>query len=182
MARNWPRTNFELVAAPSRYKPQPGDVFFCKTKKMGRIVLGRVVHDRCSMFGGDGNEYLLYFYRRQPKHIDRVRHPLKPILLIPPVVADVGGWRRGTFRTIANWPLLPCERLPKHWFMESSADLTPTPDHPWAEFCDEFQHRRRGHPKKGEYWTHSGLANFAAIDNKLSEALGMRSVAGWVWK
>lgn len=155
-----------IVLKPTRVKPKPGDLFVCNMRGE-RWIAGRVIHDQANMFGGGGNEVLLYFYSMHVTDPGKLRPPFEPELLIPPVVTNTAAWRDGVFKTIANYPLFPEERLPRHYFRTSitAADGDPV-------FVDEFD-VPGPRPAPGDYWDGAGLDSYAGIDIVLSRALGI---------
>lgn len=159
------------VIEPSRKRPRAGDLFV--VRMANRWIAGRVIHLDCRMMSHrGGNEPLLYFYNLVFEDPFDVRPPLRPTLLIAPIVTNMLGWRYGYFKTIANFPLQPEERLPRHYFLQS---VGLEWDHPKAVFCDEFQIPAE-RPPPGQYWTTSGLASYRYIDDRLSEAVGIQPV------
>jgi hypothetical protein len=172
MPRQLPPTNM-IVLKPTRRKPVAGDLFVCNMRGE-RWVAGRVVHTNCRMMSReDGIEALLYFYRMMIADPAALRPPLKPDLLIPPIITNFLGWRHGYFQTLGNYPLAREERLPRHYFLQSCYPVGA--DDPRAVFCDEYG-ERSPRPERGEYWGGSGLSSYRWIDDRLSEALGIPCV------
>ncbi|MFG0285197.1 MAG: Imm26 family immunity protein [Phycisphaerales bacterium JB039] len=151
-----------IVLKPSRRKPKSGDLFVCNMRGE-RWIAGRVIHNRCKMMSGTGNEFLLYFYRMQVSDPVMLRPPFKPDLLIPPIITNALGWRIGLFETLGNYPLQPEEVLGKHYF--SSIWVDP-------KYCDEFGDASPP-PGPGDYLGEGGLSGYANVDTDLSKALGM---------
>jgi hypothetical protein len=172
MKKQLPPTNM-IVLEPSRTKPRAGDLFVCNMRGE-RWIAGRVVHLNCRMMSReDGGEPLLYFYNIQVPDPATLRPPFKPDLLIPPIITNFLGWRRGYFKTLGNYPLTPEERLPRHYFLRSLLPITW--DHPDASYCDEFSNPSP-RPSPGEPWKGSGLSGYLYIDELLSEAIGIPPV------
>jgi hypothetical protein len=117
-----------VVLKPSRRKPKSGDLFVCNMRGE-RWIAGRVMHNRCKMMSGTGNEFLLYSYRMQVSDPVMLRPPFGPDLLIPPIITNALGWRLGLFETLDKSPLEPEEVLAKHYFSTIWVD---------PRYCDEL--------------------------------------------
>lgn len=164
-----PATNM-AVLKPSRKKPRPGDLFVVNMRGK-RWIAGRVIHLDCRMMSSEvGHEPLLYFYKVPVSNPQSLRPPFKPDLLIAPIITNFLGWKHGYFMTVGNWPFEEGERFARHWFVNSYYPLKW--GDPQAVYCDEYG-SDVGQPPAGYMGRGAGLCSYRAIDDHLSEAIGM---------
>lgn len=106
-----------MVIRPSRHKPQVGDLFVLNMLGK-RWIAGRVIRTDADALVPN-SDLLLYFYRVEPTGPDNIATPIKPDLLIPPILSSALGWRRGYYMHIRNNPLQAQELLPRHVFEDN---------------------------------------------------------------
>lgn len=156
-----------MLLRRSRHRPAVGDVFALSILGT-RWVIGRVIRtDACFM----GESPLLYFYQHKARP-EQVRTPIAPELLIAPVVTNRLGWVRGFYVHLFNAPLQPSEILLRHVF-----GIPPAENAPVTEFVDEYN-VPTGPPDPGQHLGWAALWSYRAIDDMLSNALGIPPKAG----
>ncbi len=76
-----------MIIRPSRHRPEVGDLFALNMQ--GKTwVAGRVIRINAKGLGPMTNENLLYFYRHEVSDPEAIRTPLRPALLIAPVMTN----------------------------------------------------------------------------------------------
>lgn len=154
-----------MVIRPSRHKPQVGDLFVLNMLGK-RWIAGRVIRTDADALVPN-SDLLLYFYRVEPTGPDNIATPIKPDLLIPPILSSALGWRRGYYMHIRNNPLQAQELLPRHVFEDN---LFPKGDP--RRFCDEYR-KPVAPPEPGLPSGPFGMFGYSAVDTLLSHALGI---------
>lgn len=143
---------------PSRKRPKVGDIFEVEFDA-GRLA-GRVIRTDALVFEDAPGLNLLYFFRDLA-----VAHDVKTMrlttdnLLIPPVLTNNIGWRRGYFQTIGNRPLGAGEAFAQHCF-DAYGD----------GYFDEYGQQL---PKPVQPVGMQGVHSFLTIEHELSVALGL---------
>jgi hypothetical protein len=175
-----------MVIKPSRHRPAVGDIFVLNMLG-SRWIAGRVV----STTAGFGSEFpLLYFYKAEFADPEAFATPIKPDLLIAPVVTNYLAWRQGYYLHLRNEPLRADELLSRHVFESSLFPLddsrryedehgkptNPPPHGPPTGFDGKLKSWFRpwqpaSSPAIPVGWT--GIWNYAAIDVWLSWTLGI---------
>lgn len=112
-ARSWPQEDGALILKRSRTPAAPGDLIAVNLRGR-RWVAGRVVCTDATVLGT--GEYVVYFYDMDVPDPLELRPPIKPKLLIPPVLGGKRGWTTGSIVTLGNAPLQPEELLTRHIF------------------------------------------------------------------
>lgn len=148
--------------SPSRRPPKVGDVFLMRLKDVnlrGRVVSTSARSDSFS----EPNCVLLYIYKNTASD-DTIPTPAElspPILLIPPVITNAVGWRRGYFRTIGNVELDASQKLAHHVFRDPVS----------GSFYDE-----NSQPTQSDAVNHltgiQVLKSYVTIEDSISQALG----------
>ena len=148
------------VLRPSRKKPVPGDIFALQLANgdyyFGRVILADLPRDRAPMPGA----YLAYIYRERFVTKQPAMAALRrDALLIPPFFINRMPWTRGYFETVAHQDLTPDDLVSQHCFRDFTGtyfDETGAPLEGAVEPCGEW-----------------GLASYRAIDNEVSDKLGI---------
>ena len=157
-------TNIQLLKV-SRKKQRPGDVFVLRVAD-DKYLFGRIIRDDAQWALGDHDRVnLAYVY----EHVSAVPtvpdHVLlgRESLLVPPFFVTGLWWSRGYFQTLENIPLVRDDVLPQHCFLKWSN----------GRYYDEYNNELSG---PIEPVGRLSLPNIAAIDSKLSLALGIPEV------
>jgi hypothetical protein len=151
-----------VVLRRSRHLPEVGDIFVLNMQGK-QWVAGRVIKTDVYGMGPEDGSVLLYFYRLDVHNPSQIDAPIRPDLLVPPVISNVLGWRRGFYLHVRNEPLLFDETLSRHVFDDRSIS---------GGYRDEYA-RPAAPPRPNEPCGHSGLWSYRAIDDMLSEALDL---------
>lgn len=152
------------VIRRSRKLPRAGDVFAMQVPDerylFGRVIAADLPSGRAPM----PDAHLLYIYNtlRKDKAVDP--QGLRPSeLLLPPVFTNSMGWTRGHFETLTNQPLKVDDLLEQHCFWDVLRE----------EYVDEYMNVLPGRAEPCGLW---GLGSYRAIDDMISDALGIPRV------
>lgn len=153
------------VQDPSRKKVRLGDVFVAKLDE--GFLHGRVVNlAALSSSYSTTPMLLLYFY--QGLSISPEVFPTEsfspPKLIIPPVITNTMGWRRGYFQTIGNIELTPDQLLSRHVFRGLG--------HESEQFWDEYNSPVHSATLSGHQIGIKALDSYLTIEDSISRALG----------
>lgn len=149
-----------MLLRRSRHKPAVGDLFVLNMLG-NRWIAGRVIRMDARAFG-EGNP-LLYFYRIDITDPERIQTPIAPDLLIPPIITNYLGWRRGFYMHLRNEPLAAEELLSRHVF--DNRNVT-------GKYVDEYN-CLAAPPEPGLPCGFFALWSYRAIDDMLSKSLGI---------
>ena len=145
----------------SRQAQQPGDVFVYQINDFpGVYFWGRVIRTDAAI-GGFENTTLIYLYDERSK--DKIVLPKLDCsrLLVPPIATNSLPWAKGFFETVAAVELDNGDVLTQHCFRDFTGRYYDDDGNQIFSITEPV----------GEY----GLDSYKTIDDKISEALGIRS-------
>lgn len=153
-------TNMRMLT-PSRKHLKPGDIFVLQMRD-NEFIFGRVIRTdaRVQTYGPD---VLVYIYNAFSRDKNQIPVLDKNDLLIPPVITNKTGWLDGYFEVIAHRDLAEEDILQPHCFFSMHSQ----------RYYDEYDHEL---PERVEPCGLYGLAGYRAIDNEVSDALGIPPV------
>jgi Immunity protein 26 len=144
----------------SRKPPLVGDFFAFQFKQWPtRFYFGRVVSITAKV-GGFDNTTLIYLYKKTSKLKNNIPDLSVDDLLLPPIATNAQAWLKGYFETIINAPMEKGDLLPIHVFKREVQ----------KRFYDDRGNELRG---KYKFYGSYSLAGYHAIDEELSQALGL---------
>ncbi len=150
-------TNMKVLKK-SRKRPRPGDIFAFQVEE-GLFRFGRVIRVDARI-GPMEDCVLLYIYRASSVEKNRIPELGKDDLLVPPVMTNFLAWSKGYFEIVEHRPLVQEDVFPVHCF--------------WS--CANQRHYDDNNnelPRRSEPCGFYGLAGYGAIDDEVSNALGI---------
>jgi hypothetical protein len=156
-------TNLQYVGRSNK-KPRAGDIFAMRLPSgeslYGMVVLPEQPREHAPM----PLAILIYIYDLVSKNQTSDYTALTPSrLLIPPVWTNTKGWTVGVFKTVGERQIGKADVLPRHCFERPM--LRPGP-----VYVDEHGVEIESRVEPCGSWS---LASYRAIDDRISEALGI---------
>ena len=146
------------ILKKSRKEVCQGDIFVFKLKKENVFRFGRVIKVNVKI-GGIDNLILIYLYKASSESKNDIPLLNPDELLIPPLATEKTPWTSGYFETVESRPLTSEDVLPFHHFKGYK-----------DRFFDDEGAPVSSPKEPIGIW---GLHSVGAIDNEISDALGI---------
>ena len=156
------KTNLRVLKR-TRRRPESGDIFVFQLGPISsNFYFGRVIATDTTI-GNFEDVVLIYIYRAFSTDKASIPALRTSDLLVPPIGTNNLPWSRGYFEVVASGTNKPADLLQQHCFLDPSRG-----------FVDEY-----GNPVSAaiEPVGFYGLSGLGSIDNHISKALGIPSIA-----
>ncbi len=155
-----------LILKKTRRKPDQGDIFVFQLESLpDRYFFGRVVATDTTIGGiTDIGVILIYLYRISSQDKKAIPDLQISDLLTPPIGTNAMPWTKGYFEVVHSGENSPDDLLTQHCFYSPFRKC----------YFDEYGNSL---PTKVEPVGMYGLSGLGSIDNEISKALGIPTVA-----